>query len=340
MMQPGSEHRLWCSDPGKNNNDIGENMTGKEAVGQVKSESVQKNKVKGFLRRRRWWLAGSLAVVAVLSMGTMAYVSMAPQTFDPPEAARILEAQKALSNFGILIPAYMPGGFDRENVEININPGSSNQPVVGLTYKNNRDHASVFLRQWVPSNPALETLDGSRPIQTVWGTGWLRTTPTFDMASVWVDIGQLRVNVSSPNLDVVSREQLVKIADTLGLASNLQVYSFNTEPVVIKGVEPPPPFEVPLNAQGVQEVNLTITPGGYSPMRLAVKKGIPVKIVFRAIGEVGCGNVLVFPANSAKTALTLKSRTDVQVLEYTPETAGEFLFECTNNHYRGILTVR
>ena len=142
-------------------------------------------------------------------------------------------------------------------------------------------------------------------------------------------------------MNVVSREQLVLAAETLGLASDLQVYSFATELPVIKDVAPPPPFEVSTNNQGVQEFNLTITPGGYSPMRFAVRKDVPVKLIFRALGQVGCGNALTFPSDPVNpTTLELTSETDVQVLEFTPHLAGDFRFFCPHNTFRGIMTVR
>ena len=65
-----------------------------------------------------------------------------------------------------------------------------------------------------------------------------------------------------------------------------------------------------MNAQGVQELTLVVTPGGYTPLRFAVKKGVPVKLTFRQLGQVGCGNDLpIFPADRpSPSSLTLASR--------------------------------
>jgi len=59
------------------------------------------------------------------------------------------------------------------------------------------------------------------------------------------------------------------------------------------------------------------------------------------LGQVGCGNELIFPANpSSPSELRLKSPQDKQVLEFTPQQAGEFQFQCSHQMYRGIMTVK
>ena len=115
--------------------------------------------------------------------------------------------------------------------------------------------------------------------------------------AIWVDVGPLRASLYSPSVKVISKEQLLEMANTLGPASNQQVFYFSVEKPVVKEVAPPPPVEIKVNDQGVQELTLVVTPGGYSPLRFAVRKGIPVKLTFRQLGQVGCGNELIFPAN-------------------------------------------
>jgi len=265
---------------------------------------------------------------------------MEPASTEPPEAAKVIEAQNQTGNFGILIPAYLPKGFDRARVEITVNPvGPAGEPAVDMTYHTKKG-VVLFLRQWVPANPDMETLVNSRPIETKWGKGWLLTQAN-SLIALWVDIGPLRVSLSTPNVDIISREQLLLTANTLGLAMDMQVQSFKTELPVIKGIEPPLPFEVKINADGIQELNLTITPGGYSPMRFAVQNDIPVKINFRAMGEVGCGDMLIFPTSLDNTvSIHVSDETPLQVIEFTPQAAGEYGFHCTSNCFRGIMTVR
>ncbi len=288
-----------------------------------------------------WCLVAPFVLVAALGGIALWKWTQTPSApTEPPEATRILAAQESTKNFGILIPAYLPKSFNRGAVEIDVNQaGPAGEPQVNLAYRTSRG-AALFVKQWVPANPNLETLSGSRPIETKWGKGWLLSEGK-SLIAVWVDVGPLRVSLSTHNIDVLSREQLVMAANTLGLASDLQVYSFATELPVIKDVAPPPPFEVPMNSQGIQEFNLTITPGGYSPMRVQIRKGVPVKLVFRALGQVGCGNALTFPSDPASpVTLELKSDVDIQVLEFTPQTSGDFRFFCPHNTFRGILSVR
>jgi hypothetical protein len=212
--------------------------------------------------------------------------------------------------------------------------------MVELAYRYWRG-GTVFIREWVPVNPDRETLAGSRPIQTKWGKGYLLTHAGQTLSVLWVDIGPLRASVYTNDLNIVSREQLLEIAETLGPASNRQVFSFSVERPVIKDVPPPPPYEAKLDDQGVQQVNLIITPGGYSPLRFAVRKGVPVKLTFRQLGQVGCGNELIFPADPQNPiALRLASEHDKQVLEFTPQQTGEFQFFCSHYMYRGVMTVK
>ncbi len=64
----------------------------------------------------------------------------------------------------------------------------------------------------------------------------------------------------------------------------------------------PPAVEVPLNDQGVQEVTLVVLPEGYNPAHFSVKKGLPVHLIFRQLGQVGCGDELIFTWGKGKSA--------------------------------------
>jgi plastocyanin domain-containing protein len=83
-----------------------------------------------------------------------------------------------------------------------------------------------------------------------------------------------------------------------------------------------------------------VTPQGYSPVHFSIKKDVPVRLIFRQLGEVGCGNELMIEWGRGKDAtLILTSPSDKQVLEFTPGQAGEFRFNCPHLIYRGVMTV-
>ena len=303
---------------------------------RIKGKGDQSRQVFG---GRRWLLLAGALAVALLAAGIWMFNSSTPVSAEAPEANKILSIQASMP-FQILIPAYLPKEFDREKVETLVDQsGPGGEPMVQLSY-HTRGGATLFVREWVPVNPGMEILAASRPIQTKWGQGWLLSQGT-SLAAVWVDVGPLRASIYTHNLDVLTREQLLAMAESLGPASNRQVFNFVVDKPVIKEMAPLPPVEIKVNDQGVQELTLVVTPGGYSPLRFAVKKGVPVRLIFRQLGQVGCGNELIFPANpSSPSELKLASPQDKQVLEFTPQQVGQFEFHCSHQMYRGIMTVK
>ncbi len=287
---------------------------------------------------RRWWpLAGALLVVLVIGVWQVSSQAAEPQLREAPEAARVLAVQASMP-FQILIPAYLPPQFDRTNVEIDVTQtGPGGEPMVHLAYRSPK--GTMFFREWVPINPDKEILSGSRPIETHWGNGWLLKQGET-LAAIWADVGPMRISAYSPDQKAVTVEQLLQMVNTLGPASNSQVFSFSVDLPAVRQVEPPPPFEVPVK-DGVQEFTLVVTPGGYDPLRFSVQQGVPVRMTFRALGQVGCGKELVLPTDSRNTlSVYLKSDTEVRTVEFTPTEAGEFLFNCSHQMYRGVMTVR
>jgi hypothetical protein len=262
----------------------------------------------------------------------------AAQPTEAPEAEKVLTLQAQMP-FQILIPAYLPKAFNRAEVEIDVNQlGPGSEPMVMLTYRT-RKGETLYLREWVPINPDMETLAGSHPVQTKWGKGWLLRQGE-SLVALWSDIGPMRVSIYSSDTIELPAEQILAIADNMGPASNRQVFSFLLDTPQVAEMPPPPPVEIAINEQGIQEVDLIVTPGGYSPLRFAVQVGVPVRLTFRQLGEVGCGNELIFPADPANpAALFLPSESDTIVYDFTPQTVGEFMYYCSHQMYRGIMTV-
>jgi hypothetical protein len=295
-------------------------------------------------RRQRIWpgwpVLGVLVFAGLVILGIVLSQSAVPDlSAEAPEYEKVQAVQGNMP-FQILIPAFMPKEFDRAGVNIQVDQsGPGGEPMVQLTYRTIQG-ATLFLRQWVPVHPDKEILGASRPIQTKWGRGWLLTQGDT-LAALWVDIGPLRTSIYSSDVQLISKELLLQMAETLGPASNQQVFSFSVEKTFIQELAPPPPEEIKVNDQGVQELTLVVTPGGYSPLRFAVRQGVPVRLLFRQLGQVGCGNELIFPANpESPSSLTLASEHDKQVLEFTPRHVGDFEFFCSHRMYRGVMTVR
>ncbi|MFZ0533013.1 MAG: cupredoxin domain-containing protein [Anaerolineales bacterium] len=302
-------------------------------------KKIQRSKQSQPLRRGRWYLVGGVILVGLLALGGWWARNRAQAPHDAPEASLVYNVQANMP-FQILIPAYLPPEFDREKMEITVSQsGPGGEPMVQLAYPTAQG-AVLFVREWVPVNPDMEILAASRPVETKWGKGWLLTQGD-SLAALWVDIGPLRTSVYSSNVDILPRERILEIAETLGPVSSQQVFTFVVATPVIKEMAPPPPVEIPINDQGVQEFTLVVTPGGYDPLRFSVKAGVPVRMTFRQLGQVGCGNELIFPDNpQSPSSLRLANESDQQVLEFTPQQVGDFQFFCSHRMYRGVMTVR
>jgi hypothetical protein len=103
----------------------------------------------------------------------------------------------------------------------------------------------------------------------------------------------------------------------------------------------PPAEQVPVNAEGIQEVMLVVSRSGYTPMHFAVKAGIPVRLTFRQLGYVPGGNELYVRWGPEKnTYIQLASLADTRVIEFTPPEPGEFEYSCPHDWYWGVMTVQ
>lgn len=293
-------------------------------------------------RSQRRWIAVGGGAIVVLLIALGAWLVSQGRAFEPseaPEAQRVLDVQADMP-FQILIPAFLPKEFDRENLQIDVRQtGPGGEPMAQLTYPT-RKGKPLFIRQWVPVNPDKEILAASRPVQTKWGQGWLLRQGE-GLIAIWIDIGPLRASIYTPDQGLIDRQHLLAVAETMGPASNRQVFDFVVDLPEVRAVEPPPPLVAPINAEGVQEVDLIVTPGGYSPLRFSVQKGKPVKLTFRQLGRVGCGNELNLPyGTNLAGGLKLADPSDRKVFDFTPQEPGEFIFFCAHLMYKGIMTVR
>ncbi len=282
---------------------------------------------------RRKILLGGIIVVS-LGLFAFGYLWIRNRNAEPseaPEAESVLNVQLEMP-FQVLIPAFLPGSFIREKAKINIDQvGPHGEPMVQLVYSTRRGDTLTFY-EWLPNDQGVEVSGTS-------GKCMCMTSMDGNNVEHGFSVGSLRVMAKVSATNIVSYVEARAILDTLGPAVNRQIYSSVKQVPITYNV--PPAVDVPTNAQGVQELTLVVTPNGYSPEHFAVQKGIPVKLVFRQLGQVGCGNQLIFQWQDGKNAtLTLAYSSDIQTLEFTPRETGDFRFNCPHFIYRGVMTVR
>lgn len=87
---------------------------------------------------------------------------------------------------------------------------------------------------------------------------------------------------------------------------------------------------------GTQEVEVVVR-GGYTPDRIEVRAGQPVRLTFVRRESNPCTEQVVF--GDFGIARTLPEGERVAI-EFTPDRAGEFTFHCSMNMVRGTLVVR
>ncbi|MFH1247436.1 MAG: cupredoxin domain-containing protein [Candidatus Micrarchaeota archaeon] len=110
-------------------------------------------------------------------------------------------------------------------------------------------------------------------------------------------------------------------------------FSFSSQPagnvVAVSG-------EIIPIVNGVQVVNLRANPAGYNLRSFTVKKGVPVKIIFSADNNAGCGRQLIMPDFNVNL---IANGAEQVTAEFTPNQVGSFPYRCSMNMYKGVMTV-
>ncbi|MBX9583604.1 MAG: cupredoxin domain-containing protein [Gemmataceae bacterium] len=89
------------------------------------------------------------------------------------------------------------------------------------------------------------------------------------------------------------------------------------------------------SAIGVREVDITVR-GAYSPNRVEVEAGRPVRMTFVREEQNACTAQVIFPDFGVVKDLPVGRPVSV---EFTPERAGEYPFHCGMNMVRGTVVV-
>ena len=85
--------------------------------------------------------------------------------------------------------------------------------------------------------------------------------------------------------------------------------------------------------QGIQEVDIVVD-GGYTPDRIEVAAGEPVKLNFYRQDASSCLEQVLLPDFNKALDLALNQTTSVEIV---PEKSGEYTFTCGMNMYRGVI---
>ncbi len=89
-------------------------------------------------------------------------------------------------------------------------------------------------------------------------------------------------------------------------------------------------------ANGVQEIRIHASPQGYSLTSFAVKKGVPVKILFSADKYAGCGRQLIMREFGVNLVVQASETLEAQ---FTPMQEGTFAYRCSMDMFKGRMTV-
>lgn len=99
--------------------------------------------------------------------------------------------------------------------------------------------------------------------------------------------------------------------------------------------EPKAQTRLAVGATGRQEAAILVK-GGYSPDVIVVQKGRPVRLTFTRQESSACSEQVLFPDFNQNALLP---EGEPVTLEFTPEKAGEYGFQCQMGMLRGKLIV-
>ncbi len=87
---------------------------------------------------------------------------------------------------------------------------------------------------------------------------------------------------------------------------------------------------------GVQEVDVQVLPGGYSPDYVQLQVGVPVRMTLTAGSRIGCASQFRIPSLGIARNL---GPNEVTTIEFTPEKKGKIIGTCSMGMYYMIMEV-
>jgi heme/copper-type cytochrome/quinol oxidase subunit 2 len=101
-------------------------------------------------------------------------------------------------------------------------------------------------------------------------------------------------------------------------------------------ITPPAKIELDITKEKNPKIEMMVTPTGYSPNVIKVKKGVPVELNITNPGDNSCFSTFLMP-DFDLTNVNLKAGTTK--LTFTPDKEGEYTFSCGMNMFKGTVIV-
>jgi plastocyanin len=99
---------------------------------------------------------------------------------------------------------------------------------------------------------------------------------------------------------------------------------------------PPAQTELDIRDESKPKIDMMVTPTGYSPNVIKVKKGVPVELNITNPGDNSCFSTFMMPDFKLNN-VNLKAGTTK--LTFTPDKEGEYTFTCGMNMFKGTVIV-
>lgn len=106
------------------------------------------------------------------------------------------------------------------------------------------------------------------------------------------------------------------------------------EPVAAPKAQAAAPTPTPTNEAG--QIEIEANAKGFTPSKIWVEEGKPVKLLFTRTVEKTCMDGVVFPALGIEKELAVGEPVEI---EFTPEAAGDIRFQCPMGHGKSSVVV-
>jgi heme/copper-type cytochrome/quinol oxidase subunit 2 len=94
--------------------------------------------------------------------------------------------------------------------------------------------------------------------------------------------------------------------------------------------------ELDITKEAAPKIKMMVTPTGYSPNLIRVKKGVPVELEITNPGDNSCFSIFMMP-DLGLNNVNLKAGTTK--LAFTPDKSGQYTFHCGMNMFKGTIIV-